>query len=183
MKPGESSNHFYHAFGILPRADGIPLPRSWFHLTGGRGEPAGYACFREPVVMDLLKPQKFHDGTSGVPHARHFDAHVVADFLRRWGRVRIASTRSTARREPPRAHGGAPPGRRVRPAGSGTSTFPAGRVGTEDAVRTEYLPDPAATLRGARSRIARSPGGPVRLRRVVAAIVRRRPGSVPPAYG
>jgi hypothetical protein len=83
----------------------------------------------------------------------------IPQRLRGTGRVRIASTRSTARREPPRAHG-----RGLRPAvacgrwARARRDFPRGGWGTEDAVRTEYLRDPAATLRGARSRPL-APGG------------------------
>lgn len=89
--PGEAANHFYHPFGILPRVDGVPLPQYWFHRTGGRGEPVDYACFREPVLMDALRSPKFHDGTTAVPHAWHFDAHLVAAFLCRWATARGVS--------------------------------------------------------------------------------------------
>jgi tryptophan halogenase len=86
--PGEPQNHFYHPFGILPSCDGVPLPQYWFHLTYGRGQAVDYACFREPPLMDAMKSPKFLDGRRAVPHAWHFDAHLVADFLRRWATAR-----------------------------------------------------------------------------------------------
>lgn len=85
---GEPPNHFYHPFGILPRVDGVPLPQYWFYLTQGKGEPVDYACFREPAIMDAVRSPKYHDGKSAVPHAWHLDAHLVADFLRRWATAR-----------------------------------------------------------------------------------------------
>jgi tryptophan halogenase len=85
---GESSNHFYHPFGILPSCDGVPLPQYWFHLTGGRRGAVDYACFREPAIMDAKRSPKFLDGRRAVTHAWHFDAHLVADFLARWAKQR-----------------------------------------------------------------------------------------------
>ena len=82
--PGDPENHFYHPFGILPTIDGIHLPQYWFKLTGGQSSPMDYACFREPPVMDAKLAPRTLDGSVRVPHAWHFDAHLVADFLRRW---------------------------------------------------------------------------------------------------
>jgi tryptophan halogenase len=82
--PGDPDNHFYHPFGILPAVDGIPIPQYWFHLTGGKHSPVDYACFREPPMMDAKRSPKYLDGSRGVVHAWHFDAHLVADYLRRW---------------------------------------------------------------------------------------------------
>jgi 2-polyprenyl-6-methoxyphenol hydroxylase-like FAD-dependent oxidoreductase len=87
-KEGETANHFYHPFGILPNSDGIPLPQYWYYLTRGQGEAVDYACFREPPLMDAKRSPKFMDGRRAVPHAWHFDAHLVADFLRRWATER-----------------------------------------------------------------------------------------------
>lgn len=86
--PGEPSNHFYHNFGVLPYVDGIHLALYWYYLTRGRGEPFAYACYREPALMDAKLAPKSLDGRSAVTHAWHFDAHLVADFLRRWATER-----------------------------------------------------------------------------------------------
>lgn len=86
--PGEPGNHFYHNFGVLPYVDGIHLALYWYYLTQGRGEPFAYACYREPAIMDAKLAPKSLDGRSAVTHAWHFDAHLVADFLRRWATER-----------------------------------------------------------------------------------------------
>lgn len=83
-KPGETENHFYHPFGILPNIGGVPLPQYWFFTTGGAREGVDYACFREPPLMDAKLAPKFSNGTRAVPHAWHFDAHLVAEFLKVW---------------------------------------------------------------------------------------------------
>lgn len=83
-----SSNHFYHPFGILPSVDGVHLPQYWFHATKGEGIPMDYACFREPSLMDAKLAPKFLDGTRAVPHAWHFDAHLLAEFLKDWAKAR-----------------------------------------------------------------------------------------------
>jgi hypothetical protein len=87
-KPGETSNHFYHPFGILPYYDGVHMPQYWFHLTQGKTEPFDYSCFVQPPLMDAKLSPKFMDGRSAIPHAWHFDAHLVADFLCRWATAR-----------------------------------------------------------------------------------------------
>jgi tryptophan 7-halogenase len=87
-RPGDKTQHFYHPFGILPSCDGVPLPQYWFHLTGGTRQPVDYACFREPPIMDRMLCPKHLDGKRAIPHAWHFDAHLVAEFLARWAVAR-----------------------------------------------------------------------------------------------
>jgi tryptophan halogenase len=43
-----------------------------------------YACFREPPMMDAKKAPRRLDGSPATRYAWHFDAHLVADFLRRF---------------------------------------------------------------------------------------------------
>lgn len=94
--PGESSttarmlngrpDHFYHPFGLLPDHEGVPLPQYWFNdfYAGRTDKPYDYACFREPAIMDAnLAPRRL-DGTPVTRYAWHFDAALVADFLRRF---------------------------------------------------------------------------------------------------
>jgi len=90
-KEGEATAHFYHPFGILPYVDGVHLPQYWFHLTRGSGDPVDYACFTQAPLMDMQLSPKSLDGRSMVPHAWHFDAHLVADFLCRWATARGAT--------------------------------------------------------------------------------------------
>jgi tryptophan halogenase len=86
-----SEDHFYHCFGVLPNVDGIPLSHYWVHKRRDAGfEPAfEYTCFRQPALMDARLSPKFLDGTRAMPHAWHFDAHFVAEYLRKvavgWG--------------------------------------------------------------------------------------------------
>jgi len=80
------TDHFYHPFGILPDYDQIPLSHYWFSRknAGQTDEPFDYACFREPPVMDAKKAPRWLDGRRAARYAWHFDAHLVADFLRRF---------------------------------------------------------------------------------------------------
>jgi len=87
-EPGETQNHFYHPFGILPYVDGVHLPQYWYHLTRGLGQPFDQACFSQVPPMDAGLAPKMLDGTSVIPHAWHFDAHLVAGFLMRWATAR-----------------------------------------------------------------------------------------------
>src|SRR5437879_1522629 len=86
------SDHFYHPFGILPNHDQIPLSHLWAHrqATGQTQEPYDYSCFVEPALMDAKLAPRFTDGRPAVTYAWHFDAHLVADFLRRFATQRQA---------------------------------------------------------------------------------------------
>lgn len=80
-----ASDHFYHVFGLLPNSDRLPLSHHWVrrrHRTGD-GEPFDYACYKEPPLLDALRAPRFADGRRATSYAWHFDAHLVADFLRR----------------------------------------------------------------------------------------------------
>jgi tryptophan 6-halogenase len=80
------TDHFYHPFGLLPEQDQVPLSHYWVNdrLAGHTDEPFDYACFREPPMMDALKAPRHLDGTPATRYAWHFDAQLVADFLRRF---------------------------------------------------------------------------------------------------
>ncbi|SNQ52009.1 Flavin-dependent tryptophan halogenase RebH [Frankia canadensis] len=79
-------DHFYHPFGLLPDYGQTPLSHFWFKrkYEGRTTEPFDYACFREPPVMDALKAPRWLDGRPATRYAWHFDAQLVADFLRRF---------------------------------------------------------------------------------------------------
>jgi tryptophan halogenase len=90
--PGEKENHFYHAFGLIPNVDNVPLSHYWVLRNEGRSRPdeaVDYACYREPPIMDANLAPRFRDGSHAVNYAWHFDAHRVADYLRslaiNWG--------------------------------------------------------------------------------------------------
>lgn len=79
-------DHFYHPFGLLPAPDGVPLSHHWSRkvLGGTADQPFDYSCFVEPPVMDANLAPRYRDGRPATNYAWHFDAHLVADFLRRF---------------------------------------------------------------------------------------------------
>jgi hypothetical protein len=83
---GRSVDHYYHLFGLLPNHENLPLSHYWTYkaLTGRTDEPFDYACYREPPIMDANLSPRFLDGTKWTNYAWHFDAQLVADFLRRF---------------------------------------------------------------------------------------------------
>ena len=85
-KPRSSgaNEHFYHVFGQIPNCDNIPLAQYWAHKagTGATQEAMAYACYKEPPLLDAKLAPRHLDGTRAMYYAWHFDAHLVADFLR-----------------------------------------------------------------------------------------------------
>lgn len=83
--------HFYHAFGLIPNIDNIPLSHYWVHRqrTTGNTEAVDYACYREPPMMDAKLSPCYRDGQQATWYAWHFDANLVAAFLKKkavgWG--------------------------------------------------------------------------------------------------
>lgn len=79
-------DHFYHPFGLLPDYDQVPLSHYWYYAKhhGESEEPYDYACFKEPPLMDANLAPRTRDGGRATRYAWHFDAHLVADFLRRF---------------------------------------------------------------------------------------------------
>ena len=78
-------DYFYHLFGLLPEQDGIPLSHYWVHdrQAGRTDESFDYACYPASGLMDAKKAPRDHEGKPVTWYAWHFDAHLVADFLRR----------------------------------------------------------------------------------------------------
>jgi tryptophan halogenase len=83
---GSGRDHFYHPFGILANQDQIALSHYWFYARyhGQTDKAFDYACFKEPAIMDALRAPRFADGRPATRYAWHFDAHLVADYLRRF---------------------------------------------------------------------------------------------------
>lgn len=77
---------FDHPFGLLPECDGLPLSHYWARdrLAGESTIPFDYASFPQVEVMDARRAPCWPDGTAAMPYAWHFDAALVADFLRRF---------------------------------------------------------------------------------------------------
>lgn len=83
-------DHFYHPFGLIPNVDNIPLSHYWvMKRKSGFDQPVDYACYREPALCDANLAPRFSDGRRATNYAWHFDAHLVADYLRKvateWG--------------------------------------------------------------------------------------------------
>ncbi|MEU6431043.1 tryptophan halogenase family protein [Microbispora sp. NPDC046973] len=80
------SDHFYHLFGLLPDHERLPLSHHWTAktLAGQTDEPFAYACYREPPVLDAKLAPCTMDGQRWTNYAWHFDANLVAAFLRRF---------------------------------------------------------------------------------------------------
>jgi tryptophan 6-halogenase len=100
---GDSTDHYYHLFGLLPNQDNLPLSHHWVHqkLAGRTDEPFDYACYREPPILDANLSPRYLDGTKWTNYAWHFDASLVADFLRRFatnkqGAIHIQDTMTEA---------------------------------------------------------------------------------------
>jgi tryptophan 6-halogenase len=99
--------HFYHPFQRFEVVDGFNLGEWWLHLKQHE-EPFDSACFTVPALCDAQRSPRFLDGTvfddkvrdqfgpgSGMarnkalsehrvqyPYAYHFDAALLADFLK-----------------------------------------------------------------------------------------------------
>ncbi|HYL05169.1 MAG TPA: tryptophan halogenase family protein [Thermoanaerobaculia bacterium] len=98
--------HFYHPFQRYEVVDGVNLGEWWLKLKSGF-EPCDYACFTVPALCDHLRSPRFLDGRvfddqvqacftaehrarKGVladhlvqyPYAYHFDASLLAGFLK-----------------------------------------------------------------------------------------------------
>ncbi|MCY8232458.1 tryptophan halogenase family protein [Priestia endophytica] len=85
------NNYFYHLFGQVPNVDNIPLTHYWLHRQREKNdiEPMQYACYSAAPLLDEKLSPYMLDGTQAMSHAWHFDAHLVADYLRElsvgWG--------------------------------------------------------------------------------------------------
>ena len=79
-------DHFYHPFGLLPAPDGLPLSHYWTRkvLAGDTSAAFDYSCFVEPPLMDAKRSPKWLDGSRSTNYAWHFDAALVAGYLRRF---------------------------------------------------------------------------------------------------
>jgi len=90
-EPGaEKNDHFYHPFGLVPNCDNIPLTHYWaLKRKSGYQSPVDYSCFIEPKLLDEKHAPRMLDGTRVTRYAWHFDAQLVADYLKKisiqWG--------------------------------------------------------------------------------------------------
>lgn len=83
---GDDTDHFYHLFGLLPNHEQLPLSQYWAakKLAGQTDETFAYACYREPPILDAKLSPRSMEGEQWTNYAWHFDANLVAAFLRRF---------------------------------------------------------------------------------------------------
>ncbi len=86
----EGSDYYYHNFGEIPSIDEVPLTHLWIkkRLEEHYQVPMDYACFSSLLACDLNKSPRFMDGTQVQHYAYHFDALLLANFLRDWSKAR-----------------------------------------------------------------------------------------------
>lgn len=83
-QPGRE-DHFYHLFGKVPNCNGIPLTQYWvWKRKQGFREDMAYSCYPQPESLDAKLAPCLLGGARQMSYAWHFDAHLVADFLKRW---------------------------------------------------------------------------------------------------
>lgn len=83
---GTGTDYYYHNFGEIPSIEEIPLTHIWIkkRLENNYSTPFDYACFDMISACELKKSPKFLDGTPAQHYAYHFDALLVANFLKDW---------------------------------------------------------------------------------------------------
>jgi tryptophan halogenase len=85
------NNHFYHHFGLIPNCDNVPLSQYWMlrRAATGNDEAMDYACYVQSSILDNKLSPRMLDGTRTMAYAWHFDANLVAAYLRKvatgWG--------------------------------------------------------------------------------------------------
>jgi tryptophan 6-halogenase len=85
------TDYFYHLFGLLPEHDQFPLSHYWLlkRRASLTDQEFDYACFKEPPILDANLAPRWLDGRRATSYAWHFDAHLVADYLRRIATKRL----------------------------------------------------------------------------------------------
>lgn len=86
----KSNEHYYHNFGEIPTIDGVPLTHIWLkkYLEQGYRTPMDYACFDSLLACEKNKSPNLLDGTQVQHYAYHFDAALLAGFLKKWSMER-----------------------------------------------------------------------------------------------
>lgn len=98
-------DYYYHFFGVLPNCNNVPLSQYWAYnkLVEGTNKRYDYACYKEPYIADALRSPVRSDGQKVSSYAWHFDANLVAEYLKEislgWGVNLIAEHVETATRD------------------------------------------------------------------------------------
>lgn len=93
--PLDKEDYFYHMFGQVKNIEDIPLTHYWNYFRENKETnlPLAYDCYDKARLLDMkLSPKTLND-ESVMSHAWHFDAHLVAKFLKKlsisWGVTHI----------------------------------------------------------------------------------------------
>jgi hypothetical protein len=79
----DPGDYFYHLFGLIPECENVPLSHYWaLKQKKGDKQPLAYACYKEPPLLDAKLAPRHWNGSRAMYYAWHFDAHLVADYLR-----------------------------------------------------------------------------------------------------
>ncbi len=86
----EGGDYYYHNFGEIPSFDDVPLTHVWIkkYLEENYKVPMDYACFSSLLACDQNKSPNLLDGTQVQHYAYHFDALLLANFLKTWSTKR-----------------------------------------------------------------------------------------------
>ena len=83
--PEDGGDHYYHSFGEMPTCKDVPLSHIWMYKRFyGFEKSHDYSCYVTPSICDNLRSPKFLDGTKVNHYAYHFDALLIANFLKDW---------------------------------------------------------------------------------------------------
>ncbi len=86
----QGGDHYYHVFGEIPLIDEVPLSSVWVKnfLEGKTKKSFAHSCFASSVAFDNHLSPKLLDDTKVQHYAYHFDALMLAAYLREWGKAR-----------------------------------------------------------------------------------------------
>lgn len=81
----QGGDHYYHSFGEMPVCKNVPLSNIWMYKRAqGFKNDHDYSCYVTPHICDRYKSPRYLDGTKAVHYAYHFDALLMANYLRDW---------------------------------------------------------------------------------------------------
>lgn len=82
----QGGDHYYHVFGEIPLIDEVPLSSVWIknYLEGKTKKSFAASCFASHVAFENHLSPRLMDGTKVQHYAYHFDALMLAQFLKEW---------------------------------------------------------------------------------------------------
>jgi tryptophan 7-halogenase len=82
----KENSSFYHFFGSVPICEGTSIQQYWLrkYLMGQTAEKMQYACYSEATLFDQKLSPRFRDGKRATFYAWHFDAQLLAEYLKNW---------------------------------------------------------------------------------------------------